>query len=258
MLNRGDPLAKGLVAAWLFNDSNGSRIGDSVGSLAGTLTNVSFTSSSGWAGGLHGSTVFLDGTNDFVQINPGGTAVPAVLQVQAPFTIAAVAFTTRRTNYDCMMSITSAFSQTTSKWSFHPNGGAGGKLALDGNGSQRFSTSSVPTGQWNFLAASVETSQCRFNLNGTEETSATGMSAITYGTEGVSLGKWGSTSSGFMQGGLGGVWLWNGRALTATQLTKWMADPFRMFRRRSVPVPLHVTAAPASSGLLLKRRRMMA
>lgn len=64
VLNRGHPLAQGLVGAWAFYEGSGLRLND----LSGRGNNGALTNGPTWGGGQSGYALSFDGTDDYVSI----------------------------------------------------------------------------------------------------------------------------------------------------------------------------------------------
>lgn len=67
-----NPITKGLVGCWLFNEAGGDKVYDLSGNNnTGTLTNMAFpsTTSSGWNPGKDGSAIAFDKSNDYIDTN---------------------------------------------------------------------------------------------------------------------------------------------------------------------------------------------
>lgn len=82
-LNRGHPLAQGLVGCWLFNEKSGDRLYDNSGNQNhGTLTNFNDPpiSASGWKG----DELTFDGSDDYVNF---GSCRELPYTANAPITI---------------------------------------------------------------------------------------------------------------------------------------------------------------------------
>lgn len=67
-LIREHPLARGMQLGYVFNEGAGRRLNDVTGRYPATLTNFTFTSSSGWSGSASGGGVRFDGSNDYAQV----------------------------------------------------------------------------------------------------------------------------------------------------------------------------------------------
>jgi hypothetical protein len=85
-LERGHPLARGLVGAWLFNEGRGSTLWD-VSGAGHTGTLASMDPSSDWVAGPHGYALDFDGTDDRVIVGPEvginfGTANTCVIRLK--------------------------------------------------------------------------------------------------------------------------------------------------------------------------------
>ena len=67
-LNRSDPLARGLIGAWLLNEGTGGTAYDGTGNgNAGTLT--AMDSATDWVGGRDGWALDFDGSDDYILVS---------------------------------------------------------------------------------------------------------------------------------------------------------------------------------------------
>lgn len=72
-----DPISKGLVGCWLFNEGAGNKVYDIAGKNTGTLTNGPT-----WRGGKFGKVINFDGVDDYVLMDIGGS-VPTSITLSA-------------------------------------------------------------------------------------------------------------------------------------------------------------------------------
>lgn len=242
LLNRADPLARGLVAAYLFNEGAGTRANDATGNgNTGTLTNFAMTgSTSNWVGGAFGKCPVLDGTNDYVDcgssssLNPtGGLSLSAWVNI--------VSFTgdnwiVNRDDNVLGRSYTFGF------WS-----GATGKLELQINGAAtiRNQGATVAVNTWTHIAATGNpTIGWITYINGVSQGTAA-WSAPDSATAATNIGRRTYVGEeGYTEGQIDAVTIHN-RALSAHEIRQLYADPFRMWRARRVPVPIRAGTTDA-------------
>lgn len=221
---RGDPLAGGLVGAWLFNEGAGPRAGDWAGGWSGTLTNFNNTSSSGWTHSPYGHAVRLDGSNDYISTGLSSASVGT------PFTLAAlVRFNNTGGTVQCVFgfgnSILIHVSSTDLRWQ-------------QDTGSYPYvqATTARSANVWYHVAVTSTGSgagKTNLYLDGRQ---------VGGGTDGGTL-QTGTLQIGRQVGGASGARPWAGdiaclgvwrRALTPQQIRRLAADPFGPWRPRQL------------------------
>lgn len=65
-VDRGNPINRGLIGWWLFNEGAGSRLADIASQNHGVLTNMD--PATAWVGSLHGGSLKFDGSNNYVDL----------------------------------------------------------------------------------------------------------------------------------------------------------------------------------------------
>jgi hypothetical protein len=232
-LNRADPLAGKLAGAWPLADGSGLRAQDAAGRSDGTLTNGPL-----WASTPYGKGVTFDGSND--RIATGLTPASAAFSVAALVRLnSAVASSV----YDVVTSRTGAngfelgFQTFSGTFFFFQVGGSGGI------------GTAAATGVWYYLLGTATAAGVTaLHVNGLVNATGSGTWAAG-GTLQVG-GQAGGGSNAPVT--VAGVWYWAGRCLTAKDARALAADPFRVHRRRRVPVPLRAAAATGN-----RRRRVI-
>lgn len=239
-LQRGDPLAHGLVAAYCLNEGSGLTAYDGTGR---TTQNATLTNGPTWGNALWGKCLTFDGSNDYLscpvaaaKINTGFTLV---LDVTA--TIATGGSTSQYPadygDSDDIFGVTWTHANATYQGAFYMKGGG-----------------AYPAAKWGTAVAGERVSIAATWDGSTMSAYKNGLLNAT-----ASNSTFGSTSNGLYLGGAptAGVY-WPGnvhaalvysRPLSAAQIRALAADPFRMFRRRRVPVPVRPRSggAPATA-----------
>lgn len=250
LLNRADPLAKGLVAAWLFNEGSGPVLRDATGGQrTATLTNFAtpFTATSGWVDTVYGKGLAFDATNDFCSLvddNSLDFGEFTILAVCRPDNLS----TTGRGlffNYN---------SGTFKGYGLSIGYGSSASVVrvYSGNATQAHAAGgTVTAGQWVNVAGTLNGTTGTAYLNGAAvgTNAAMPVPPTSGGILTPVIGCIESTGNGAFGGQVAGVWLYN-RALTAGAIARWNQAPFRMFRR-SVPVRPARSAGGCGCSLLL-------
>lgn len=241
LLNRADPLAKGLAGAWLFSEGAGLSVRDSAGSNHGTLTNGPT-----WGSGPYGKLLTFDASNDYISI-PARTELLPTTAV----TFAAIVRLNAAVDFRCIAAAMTSYGNYG--WNFMVSSTGflrwevdttGGIVTLNG-------TTSI-VGSHALVAGTYDGANTRVYRDGKQENSSALTGTIDYGSPptfviGV---RFPSEALYYWNGTQTAAWLWN-RALTARDMRDLAADPFRMFRRRQVLAP---AAAPAGGN---RRRRII-
>jgi hypothetical protein len=231
-LLRGDPLARALTAAWLFGDARGATT---------TATRIRNAAAPGRYDLTCPATNFTIGAGiDGPAITRTGTSSPKLTP--------AVSLTSTTTHSIALrLNVTSVSasyhnvidSGATAAGLYVANSGGACQLKYYSAG-DKTATNTFPVGRWADVACTVNAGAIRFYVDGALDPSTN--------TGGVS-GNWDSlfsnVSNQWLAAQIAYLYVWVGRVLTARDVADLRADPYRMFRRRRVPVPL---SAPAPAG----------
>jgi hypothetical protein len=239
-LNRGHPLAGGLVCAYLFNEGGGLKLYDSVGRTSQTATATGVPS---WTNGPIGKVVRCDTAGQLFTGGSNPLSGSSVFSVSAWVNVSNISFAD------------SIFFQ-----SYDSGVGSGFYLKLDSASSAKFNFQKVISysagtavsnavavaNKWTHLAGTCD-------ANGLVTLYVDGLAQTTTGTKTGSLTNTNTTTilggthgaSRINQGS--GILVWKNRCLTARNVQQLYADSFQMFRRELVPIVIHSTAGGGGS-----------
>ncbi len=243
VLDRAHPLTRGLVGWWPMNEGGGGQAKDVSGSAnPATLTNISPSSTSGWAGGPSGRSLMFDATDDYLSVTSSKAISTDLLgDMTWAMWVKIVNFSnhiwllskgsgTFADSYNCFLLITTGIV-----YHRRANGTAAEQDVT--------STRAPPLGQWCHIAATERNRVVTHYLNGAPNGSAT-LSAGSTSDSGNVL-RIGARSDGFyMNGQMAHVRLYS-RALSAVEVGQLYADPLAGARLPSNPRRYYV--APAIS-----------
>jgi len=245
-LNRGHPLAHGLVGCWLMNE----RAGDNVYDLSGNGNTGSVVNAK-WDADKFGSCLSFDGSGDYVEI-----ADDSSLDLDEDFAIS-VWF--------------KAADQLRSDIVYKGDTGAGGKRYMivlrdggqvkieidDDSDSKNVQTSaSYDDDVWHHAVAVRDGANLRLYVDGVEVpesptditgyTSLANSNPLVFGIQSVGL------ATDPFKGLIGNVGIYK-RALTPAEIASLTTDPFQMFRHRPIELWTAATsgAAPATGYMTL-------
>ena len=238
-----DPISKGLVGCWLFNEGGGSIAYDIAKKNKGTLTNMAFpaTATSGWGSEKFGKTLNFDGTNDYVNI---GNQLIADSQTFTMSTWIKTSLTSRVSIFAQDISVSAkkfqiAVSSTGNLVLTHVNSGG---TYIDSS----TSNTPVPTNTWTHIVAVYNFSGLvkQGYVNGVLQTlSSPTLSAPPSGVTNAYIGK---DRNGLMSGSLDDVRIYN-RALSATEAKRLYSEPFAGILS---PVKRRINSISAGSSLI--------
>ncbi|HDZ20954.1 hypothetical protein LCGC14_0878550 [marine sediment metagenome] len=240
-INLEHPQARGLVAAWLFNEGAGSSVRDLTGNgNEGVLTSTS--PSTRWVGSDHGFVLDFDGAGDFVSI-------PKLVSLAQPYTLS-LWFKAKGTS--AAQRLLSYFNVGDSEghhlWI---QANEIGFTLFDG----AFASNSVAftdTTDWhNLVGVHHGSSVVDCYLDGTLLTGTT--------DRGASAGEFkigsGADGGSLFDGLIDDVRIYNNRGLSAANITHMLADPYALYRE---PDPVELWKTAAAGGIVVLRRRIEA
>ena len=217
MLNRGHNLARGLVGCWLMNEGGGNIVND----LSGSHNNGIITGAT-WAGGIYGSCLSFNGSNQWVDISDATLPAPGT----SDFSIVTVL---RHPRDDTSRAIFTKGRIAANECTFYKNGTDQLVFYADaGNINAAISGSnSWPDNQW-FQAVAVRRSGIVtvYQNVTTTATDVTATSAITTATD----WRIGASGTGDIDyaGQINYLYYYN-RALSASEIAWLYREPFQMF-----------------------------
>jgi hypothetical protein len=227
-LNYADPLARGLAAAWLFNERGGTRIKNQAvlgyaGSDAGRYDGTVAGSDLQWGSALDGPI-----------LRPGSGTQSMTFGTITSGTTFSIAFRMRRTTTGAAYQTLLTESSNQGLWLR-----SGGLFTYYFGGDHTLGPT-LAVGTLYDVVVSCNAGAMTMYVDGTPD-AATVASVPSIGWT-HSLNDPGGDS---FVGDLHHLQVWVGRALTWQDANALRADPYRAFRFRRLPVPLHSSAATA-------------
>jgi large repetitive protein len=234
-LQRGDPLARGVVGAWPFHEGSGNTVRD----LSGNGYNGVCTTGV-WASSPVGSALTVAGID-------GNTAqIPSFGISTGKVTIAAwVLIASTTGGYYEIFRVESGTS-----WYLLYNHTSGGTITFSpANDNFNVAGISVAIGEWNFIVATFDGATVYLYKNAALATSMAGGALATD----AGPAAFGADPSGgqYLDGKIGGALIYN-RALSAAEVAQLYQDPFRLYRPRS-EWWRNAVSAPAASSIVHRR-----
>jgi hypothetical protein len=230
-LNRGDSLAKSLTAAWLFNDTKGQPDGAVKVRNAAEPGRYDFTCPAAqvtFTNGIDGSCV--DRTDN---ASTSRLTLANSITSGTTFSIATRIFLRGMTaTYGVVL--TNAASA-----GFFLKSSGGFKISYFG-AADRLSASTITANTWTDLVITCAAGAMTYYFDGVTDANTFTSVPSTGWNNSLS-----DSANERLNAQLAYLYTWVGRALTRREVLELKADPYRIFRRRSVPVPLFVAAASA-------------
>lgn len=244
LLNRGDPLARWLRCAYLFNEGGGSTLYDAAAGKKGNATLQSFPANS-WTNGVYGKSVGpFDGFDDWIEtpyqdFTGSGTICWGIRPTLAYNDSAIHGFWGQLTAAVTSPEFTAQKYLDNNFYIGWNTGGGDHRVVLAA------SAANYTQYVWQFYSLVwVSGGNTTLYRNGVQIGQYVGSTSTTSIANNMGIGRQNPSSSWFT--GDVGIWLNFSRALSGQQIAWLSSDPYRMFRRRSVPVPLRPAAASVS------------
>jgi hypothetical protein len=249
VLQRGHPLARGLVAAYPFYEGSGGALND----LSGNQNRGALQNSPSWGGGLFGSSLSFNGINQSVSFS----GAPVNFQDTSAFSVATWVKTTS-TATQALLS-TWAF-QVNSGWHFEMSDGVAGAVYLiladsPGTGARmaRSTATNANDGNWHFVVATYDGSQStsgmRFYIDGVQSAAV----SVVNGAPGalsnsqLQIGHLSAVAPEWFSGQIDGPLIYS-RVLSAAEVAQLNFDSFAIYRP-----PSRWWEVPAAAGAFTNR-----
>jgi len=232
MLNRGDPLARGIVGCWLMNEGTGNKICN----LSGSYRPFALTGTS-WTADKFGPTLNFNGSSDIADaaaISAGGfkglTIGAWVKAATSPLTNSGTIFKQGSSGGSYLFNTylhTNKYVYTY----FYRDGGTSG-LVWKANG--------IVDSLWHLVVATWDLNNALVYVDGVPGNpvvfAGTPEDGISAGQDQLSIGasrSFAGATSIWFDGKIDAPMLYN-RALSATEIQQLYMTPFRMFRREPI------------------------
>jgi len=226
-LNYGHPLAQGLVGCWLMNEGCGDRIADLSGNgNTGTLKNMGATAASGWNPGKFGHALAFDGVNDVVVAASG---IPALL-IGDSFTWSFRVYLEAGNDHNATIignrsggvgSPLQFIKFTPANFEYYI-GGTNPRLGYN-----------IPTDQWCHVTVTKNGANFTYYLNAIVVTTGITTADMAANPLYIGAGKLDGTAEP-ANCRIDAVWLYNGVALSASEVSWLYQSPFAMFDQRRI------------------------
>jgi hypothetical protein len=223
ILQRGHPLARGLIGAWLFNEGAGPKVRDGAGRADGTLTAFNFTAGSGWAPGPFGRCLLFDGTDDYVTVPHAPNQVGQRLTVSAWINRVGTGHIIVKPSGPTWGPPFAAYALRVAGANLE------GWIGAFGTGS--VSVAAPAVGTWAHVAMAYDGATNRLYVNGVQ-VAATAAVVTPASTQPLVFGVHNGSDLGEYFAG-------------RIEIRQLAADPFVMFRRRALPIPLGAPPTPS-------------
>lgn len=260
VLNRGHPLAPGLILALPFHEGSGPSVND----VSGRGRNGTINSGTVWGGGQSGWALLFN-------TSTGSVSLPSTLSVGPPFTAAMSVYRTASTGVNGQAFVN--LEAGANSWCIG--------LGLDGSSSNAHGfekggvvdiTSAVTcvANVWERVVWVVGTdNKPLLYVNGALKFSSTNGTAFTSTARSNLLGSGGAGFAGRFGGLLDAVYLWD-HALTLAEVETDYADSFALFRRSArrftasvtpyqpyLPIPQRFDPLPSNDISAWQRRPLL-
>ena len=224
ILNRAHPLARGLVAAWPFDEGGGGKtVRDAVGSNHGTAQAYNK-----WTGGKFGHCMAFNGTSDYVGV---GTA--STLDITSEITLSAWVSLNSIVDVDIISKSNPSPVAPYHQYILHISSKSKLYLAGDDGGTVRvyaIDTTNFPVGGWHHAVATHDGVWSRLYIDGIQRVAANTYTGgfVSHPTWPLNIGKV-AYGTYFPNGSIDDVRLYN-RALSAQEVAAVYADPWAIYR----------------------------
>ena len=234
-LNRTDPLARELVGAWLFNEGTGGSVYDVSGNgNTGTLTGMD--PATDWVGGDRGWALDFDGASDYVSL-PAAVLDPC--ESANAFSIAARVY---NRNLAADGTVVGQWGTTDQFMLWMDTGTDGYALIISGSTRCGEDVASAIANTWQHVVGTWDGTTARVYVDGVLVAFSVGPRTMPGSNEPIGVGSDdGDTASRSFDGLIGSVMLWS-RALSAGDIGRLAADPYRLWRPSSSPGWLYAAA----------------
>jgi hypothetical protein len=224
-LNRGHPLANGLLARYLFNEGNGTRLSNLCavgGRLDATLT--SMDPATDWVGSVHGGGLDFDGVDDFA-INSSFTAID-----EAASGSIVVRFRTTTAQNCRLVSCPEASAGTAGIAIALLTGPDSVDAILNTSGTDGTAEALITyaDGQWHQIAGTYDGATVTVYYDSVPRATAVASGTIQAASNELNIGRFGSIG-GYFTGQIDDVRIYK-RALTAFEVAQLYADPYADMR----------------------------
>jgi len=231
-----NPITKGLVGCWLFNEGGGDKVYDLSGNEnTGILTNMAFppTTSSGWNPGKDGSAIAFDDSNDYINCGDRES-----LEFSKAFTIEIQFYPTNASDNTAL--VDKKYSAGYMLYWYYS------ALNLYINGATR---SIIPAGtiiidNWNHSVAVWDGSYTYMYHQSKLIDSDSYSTAPTSNTNNFIIGYYFDSTYAY-KGYIGYIRIWKDRALTSQEIQELYINPYGMFKKTEIALWNAAIAVPA-------------
>jgi hypothetical protein len=225
VLQRGHPLARGLVAAYPFYEGSGGALND----LSGNRNTGSLTNGPTWSGGQAGTSLLFNGSSQRVDIPNAPSLNPAFITIAAWVRSNAAGgfgFIVNK-NYDgssvaYSLSIGGAQSPFFDGMAYYDGAWNFSSVTTDIRGDNK----------WHFVVGSYDGVTLKYYLDAKLDASLSHSGSLpTTNTQPLYIGEYVNNAE-FFGGYIDGLLIYN-RALSASEIAQLYFDSFAMYRPRS-------------------------
>ncbi len=223
-LDYAHPLARGLAGWWPMNEGGGERVNDiSPFGNHGKITGVSPSSTSGWAGGIHGRALALDGSDDYIRVEHSQS-----LAITGAVTLHAWVYVTSVATYGFIVGKFGTPTAYAGPYTMRWNATTGVMDTYRGTGSgenalANTSPTSIPLNAWTHVVFTDDLTTARLWWNGQQVGSASSV-GVSIADAGQPLWIGRRTDGYYVPGRIAHVRIYN-RALDAREVAQLYADP---------------------------------
>jgi hypothetical protein len=246
-INFSHPLAKGLVACYLFSEGNGDKVYDLSGNgNTGTFTGIAFpsTATSGWNPCKFGKGLSFDGINDYVSVPDNDS-----LDFATDFTIS-FWFKTSVATANYVVPISKMYGVSPYPGWYIEMSNTYNYIAAYSDGNTKISyAKNLFDGIWHHCAVTKHvsgTSLRNLYIEGISVANDSQTAVTSVNSAVMNIGIYNFGPSYYFNGSIDEVLLYN-RALSAQEVLQLYKSPFCMFGKM---LPIKGAAAPSVSGYM--------